>query len=140
MLTACTEKIDFETARTEVNQELVKANAETTLGVTIDPSQTWSSIQTGSVTISADADMDDITKVQILTESPFFNEEAVVLNSIAAKKGDVVTLVYEAPNIYTRLVAACVNSNGYYYVKGFNIGDSQVSLRLKGFDKSDDQS
>ena len=131
MLTACTEKIDFEAARTEVNQELVKANAETTLGVTIDPSQTWSSIQTGSVTISADADMDDITKVQILTESPFFNEEAVVLNSIAAKKGDVVTLVYEAPNIYTRLVAACVNSNGYYYVKGFNIGDSQVSFASK---------
>jgi hypothetical protein len=80
MLTACTEKIDFETARTEVNQELVKANSETTLGVTIDPSQTWSSIQTGSVTITADADMDDIVKVQILTESPFFNEEATVLN------------------------------------------------------------
>lgn len=147
MLTACTEKIDFETARTEVNQELVKANAETTLGVTIDPSQTWSSIQTGSVTITADADMDDIVKVQILTESPFFNEEATVLNEIAAQNGDVVTLSYEAPNVYTRLIAACVNSNGYYYVKGFNIGESQVSFtsnkattraltRADGFDAS----
>ena len=139
--------MDYDAANEEIHQQSVKYNVEQKLGITIDPEQTWSSIVAGSITIKADADMSDFVKVQILTESPFFNEEATVLNEIAAQNGDVVTLSYEAPNVYTRLIAACVNSNGYYYVKGFNIGESQVSFasnkattraltRADGFDAS----
>ena len=139
--------IDHDAVNEQIHQQSVKNNVEQKLGITIDPEQTWSSIVAGSITIKADADMSDITKVQILTESPFFNEEATVLNEIAVQNGDVVTLSYEAPNVYTRLIAACVNSKGFYYVKGFNIGDSQVSFtsykattraltRAEGFDAS----
>ena len=83
--------MDYDAANEEIHQQSVKYNVEQKLGITIDPEQTWSSIVAGSITIKADADMSDIVKVQILTESPFFNEEATVLNEIAAQNGDVVT-------------------------------------------------
>ena len=94
----------------------------------IDPNHTWSSITQGSVTITADADLDDIVKVQILTESPFFNEDAKVLNEVNATKGQTVTLSYDAPSYYDHLVAACVNSQGVYYIQVFDINDTKVSF------------
>ena len=118
-------KIDF----TQVNDEMVTSNAETALGVTIDPNQTWSGIMHGSITVTADADLDDIVKVQILTESPFGNENATVLNSYECRNGDKVNLSYEAPEDLTELVAACVNSRGVYYVKVFEVGDQSVSFK-----------
>lgn len=128
MLVSCTEKVHFETLRTEVNQEIVKANAEATLGITIDPSQTWSSIQAGSISVKADAELEDIVKVQILTEPPYGNENAAVLSEKAASWGEEVTLAYEAPSVYTRLYAACVNSEGIYYIKGFDVGTTKVNF------------
>lgn len=72
--------------------------------------------------------MEDIVKVQILTESPFGNDEAAILNSVDCQKGDVVTLNYEAPGDATELVAACVSSKGVYYIKVFNVGESNLSF------------
>lgn len=112
------------------NQEdaLIKENAQKVFG-NIDPSQDWNSINQGSVTITADADLDDIVKVQILTESPFCNNDAAVLNEAKVKeKGQIVTLVYDAPNVYDKLFAACVSSDGKYYVKVFNLNDKEVSF------------
>ena len=57
---------------TEINEEVVKHNAELTLGVTIDPNHTWNTTQSSTVTVTADADLEDIVKVQILSESPSY--------------------------------------------------------------------
>ena len=118
----------YELNDTQFNEESIRVNTEKQLGITIDPEQTWADITNGSITIKADADLEDIVKVQILTESPFGNDEAAILNSIDCQKGDVVTLNYEAPGDATELVAACVSSKGVYYIKVFNVGESNLSF------------
>ena len=65
----------YELDEAQFNEESIKFNTEKTLGVAIDPEQTWCDIVNGSITIKADADLEDIVKVQILTESPFGNDE-----------------------------------------------------------------
>lgn len=118
----------YELNDTQFNEESIRVNTEKQLGITIDPEQTWADITNGSITIKADADLEDIVKVQILTESPFGNDEAAILNSVDCQKGDVVTLNYEAPGDATELVAACVSSKGVYYIKVFNVGESNLSF------------
>lgn len=112
----------------EVTQEDIQANVASIFGA-IDPNQDWHMINSGEITISADADLDDIVKVQILSESPFLNANAMVLNEAEAKKGDIVTLVYDAPEINTHLFAACVSSTGVYRVQVFEPGASQVDFK-----------
>ena len=110
------------------NSEFVKNNAEQRLGM-IDPNQDWNCITTGTVSVTADASLQNIVKVQILTESPFMNDQAKILAEASASKGDVVTLNYDAPNAYTRLIAACVDDKGNYFIKGFNMTESKVSFQ-----------
>ena len=109
----------------EVTQEDIQANVASIFG-TIDPEQDWNLINTGSVTITADANLDNIVKVQILTEAPFYNEDARVIAEKAASNGETVTFDYEAPNGASTLVAACVNNKGVYYIQVFTPGDSHV--------------
>ena len=94
----------------------------------IDPNQDWNSINSGSITITANASLDDIVKVQVLTESPFFNSNSKVLSEAEASNGDVVTLKYDAPNCYSQLVAACVNRKGVYHIQVFDVNDTQVKF------------
>ena len=61
-----------------------------------------------------------------MTESPILNENAKVLAEANVKNGESVTLSYDAPNVYSQLMAACVNKNGVYYQKVFNIGETNV--------------
>lgn len=110
-----------------LNMTKVTGNALRIFG-NIDSKQDWSSITQGSVTVTADADMDDIVKVQILTESPFCNENAAVLNETTVSKGQTVKLVYDAPNFSDTLFAACVSKNKNYYIKAFTVNDSEVSF------------
>ena len=121
--------IDYDP--TQINEEVVKHNTEITLGVTIDPNHTWNTIQSGTITVTADADLEDIVKVQILTESPFFNSDAFILSEVEAHNGDVVTISYEAPDFYEELIAACVNKDGLYFVKSFSTQASAVSFSSK---------
>ena len=114
-------KYEFDT--TQVNQEIALQQAKNRLGVDIDPNQNWRPIRQGSVTITANADLQNITKVQVLTESPFGNEDAMVLATKECKPGQQVTLTYEAPDYLTQLVAACVNDKGRYFIKVFDIDD-----------------
>ena len=116
---------------TQINQEVVKHNTEITLGVTIDPNHTWNTIQSGTVTVTADADLDDIVKVQILTESPFFNSDAVILSEVEARNGDRVTISYDAPDFYDELIAACVNKDGLYFIKSFSTQATEISFSSK---------
>ena len=109
----------------EVTKEDIQANVASIFG-TIDPEQDWNLITSGTVSISANAPLSDIAKVQILTESPFLNNNAKVLNEQEAKYGDVITMNYDAPNVYNILFAACVSSRGEYYVQVFTPGTENV--------------
>ena len=97
----------------------INENAAKVFG-TIDSNQDWNSINSNTVTVTANANLTDIVKVQILTESPFLNPEAKVLSEKEATNGQTVTLSYDAPNAYTQLIAACVNSKGNYYIQVFD--------------------
>ena len=128
MLVGC-QDFDYGDLPVETNlDEEALQNAALVLGVQIDTSHDWSTVENGSVTVTADADIEDIVKVQILTESPFFNADARVLTEAEVTNGQTVTLTYDAPKTYTRLIAACVSSKGEYYIKGFNTTDSEVSF------------
>ena len=128
-LSSCMSHDDSSLSQYNQDQDdaLIKENAQKVFG-NIDPSQDWNSINQGSVTITADANLDDIVKVQILTESPFCNNDAAILNEAKVEKGQKVTLVYDAPNVYDKLFAACVSSEGKYYIKVFNLDDKEVSF------------
>jgi hypothetical protein len=115
----------YEFDATQVNKEVANQQAKNQLGVDIDPNQDWIPVRNGSVTIIANADLENIVRVEVLTETPFENEDAMVLNSMECKAGQQVTLNYEAPNYLTQLVAACVNDQGVYFIKVFDI-DAQV--------------
>ena len=122
--TSCN-RLDLEANRADITKE----NAEKVLGITIDPNQDWNSSITGTITVVADANLYDIAKVQILTESPFMNPDSRVVAEANVQKGETVTLDYDAPNVYNRLIAACVDSKGHYYIQGFNIGQEKVSFK-----------
>lgn len=119
----------YEFDASQVNQEVTNQNAKNQLGVEIDPNQNWRPIRQGSVTITANADLENIVKVQVLTESPFSNEDAMVLSSKDCSAGQQVTLKYEAPDYLTELVAACVNDKGVYYIKVFDINTTSVDFK-----------
>ena len=129
VLTGCNKELSNEaTIPAGYTEQGDQTNFEQQFGVKIDPQQDWNSITTGEVSITANANLNDIVKVQILTESPFLNNEARVLNEASVQKGATVTLTYSTPNYYKQLVAACVDSKGVYYIQVFNVGQSAVSF------------
>ena len=111
----------------EVTKEDIQANVANIFGA-IDPEQDWNMVTSGTINVTADANLPGITKVQILTESPFFNNDAKVLCEADAKSGETVTLAFEAPIANKRLIAACVNSEGVYHIQGFDIGQTSVNF------------
>ena len=94
----------------KATQEEIDANVAKVFGTTFSPNQDWSSTTKHTVTIAADAPLSDVAKVQILTEAPYFNDDARVLNEATTSKGQSVSLTYDCPAEYTELVAACVES------------------------------
>ena len=126
-LSASCGKYEFDAS--QVNKEVANQQAKNQLGVDIDPNQDWIPVRNGSVTIIANADLENIARVEVLTESPFGNEDAMVLNSVECKAGQQVTLNYEAPNYLTELVAACVSDQGVYFIKVFDIDTKVVDFQ-----------
>ena len=112
----------------KATQEEIDANVVKVFGTTFSADQDWSSTKKYTISVIADAPMEDIAKVQILTEAPYFNEDARVLNEATVSKGQSVTITYDCPSEYTDLVAACVDSKGIYYVASFKAGDSSVKF------------
>ncbi len=119
-----------EAERTKQAQEAqdIKDNAKKILG-DIDPNQNWNSINSATITVTADANLHDIAKVQILTESPIMNDDSKVLAEADVQKGQTVELSYDAPSHYQRLIAACIDSKGRYYLQGFETGTASVSFQ-----------
>ena len=117
----------YQSALENKDAEAINANAAKVFG-DIDPEQEWNSINSGTVTVTANAPLHNVAKVQILTESPFMNSNATILAEAEVAKGESVTLHYDAPNVYETLVAACVDNEGHYYAKGFALSDNTVSF------------
>lgn len=115
------------TGENTIHQE-IEENAKNIFG-TIDANQDWNSVMSSRVTVTADAALQNVAKVQILTESPFLNKNAKVLAEAEAQKGQTVTLQYDAPKAYSQLIAACVDSKGHYYIQAFKAGSSQVNFQ-----------
>lgn len=105
----------------------VKENAAKIFGE-IDSKQDWNSINSGTVSVTANANLSDIVKVQILTESPILNTDAKVLAEATATNGQTVTLNYDAPNVYKQLFAACINNKGVYHIQVFDVNQSSVKF------------
>lgn len=120
-LSSCAEEFNYDPTK-EINE-----NAQNIFGI-IDPNQDWRTYTSGSVSITANADLDDIAKVQILTSSPFFNETAMVLAEADVTAGQTVTLNFNAPRGNETLIAACVDSKGHHYIKPFDTNTTQVSF------------
>ena len=57
------------------------------------------------------------------------NDNAKVLAEADVKQGKTVSLSYDAPNAYKKLIAACVNSKGHYHIQVFNTGDQSVNFQ-----------
>ena len=128
VLSGCVKDFDAETYNKQKNEAKIVANANRIFG-DIDPVQDWNSIATGTISVTVDATLNDIVKVQILTESPFLNDNAKVLAEADVKQGQTVSLSYDAPNAYKKLIAACVNSKGHYHIQVFNTGDQSVNFQ-----------
>jgi len=135
LLASCIKGADYmgpeSTPSNKVSQDKINVNAAKVFGTSFSADQDWSSTKKYTVSVTADAPMADITKVQILTEAPYFNEDARVLNEASAKNGQTVSITFDCPSEYTELVAACVDSKGVYYVTGFKAGDSSVSFTTR---------
>ena len=108
--------------------EEIKENAENVFGI-IDPNQDWRTVTSGTVTVTANADLSNIVKVQILTESPFLNPNAKILAEADATLGQTITLNYAAPRGTEDLIAACVDSKGHYYIVPITTTTSAVSFK-----------
>ena len=121
-LSSCTQEFNYDPT-----QE-IQENAENIFGL-IDPNQDWRTTTSGTVTVTANANLDDIAKVQILTESPFLNPNAKILAEADATLGQTVTLPYDAPRGTETLIAACVDSKGHHYITPFKLTDEQVSFQ-----------
>ena len=135
-LSSCTQEFTYDPT-----QE-IKENAENIFGL-IDPNQDWRTTTSGTVTVTANAPLSDIAKVQILTESPFFNRNARILAEAEATAGQTVTLSYDAPRELETLVAACVDSKGHHFIKAFDPGTTKISFaettaKTRGVTRADD--
>jgi len=133
LLASCIKGADYmepeSTPTNKSTQNKINVNVAKVFGTTFSANQDWSSTKKYTVSVTADAPMSDIAKVQILTESPYFNEDARVLNQASVSKGQSISITYDCPSEYTDLVAACVDSKGIYYVASFKAGDAQVNFQ-----------
>jgi hypothetical protein len=90
LLASCIKGADYmgpeSTPSNKASQDKINVNAAKVFGTSFSADQDWSSTKKYTVSVTADAPMADIAKVQILTETPYFNEDARVLNEASAKK------------------------------------------------------
>ena len=109
-------------------KEEIQKNSLEVFGTIFPSNQNWSSTTSKTISITANADLDDVVKIQLFTESPLFNEDARMLNEIAVEKGQTVQLTYDLPADVDTLIAACVSSAGAYFMQVFTPDVQKVSF------------
>lgn len=104
------------------------AYAEKVLGVTIDKEQDWSLTEEYSITIKADADLDNISTVAVLDANPYAGESNR-LATASLTNGGTTTIKFRAPKSADLLYAACLTQSGECVARAFVPGqDSDVSF------------
>jgi hypothetical protein len=112
---------------TRMTDEQRVSYAENTLGITIDKRQDWMLSQDYKVCVVANAALQDIKKVSILTGNPYL-ESVQVLASMPVTDNGKVDVTFRAPLSNKLLHAACVNSKGEMHTAAFVAGDDSVYL------------
>ena len=131
LLSSCSKEKDLYQQpqnQEENTADQIQQNVLNRFGVSFSSEQDWSTTVKSSITVTANANLNDIVKVQILTQSPYGNTDAKVLNEVEATNGQTVEIFFDAPSTLTRLYAACVSKTNQYYVKGFKVGTKSLSF------------
>ena len=101
--------------------------AERTLGISIDKNHDWVLSKQYSITVKADAAMEDICSVCILSDNPYLTS-AKLLAFVPASNDAEVTMEFRAPLAKTLLHVACVNREGKMQTVAFLPGDEKVQF------------
>jgi LruC domain-containing protein len=92
----------------------------------IDPTHTWSLLNTIEVEVTTDVGAQNVAKVQILNKNPFESTKAKVLAERYAKQGERVAMTVDIPVTQKTLYAAVVTRSGKYYLRKFTPDESQI--------------
>jgi hypothetical protein len=106
-------------------------HAESVFGIRFMSGHDWSSTNSYSVSIQVNPVDFEVSEVGVLTCSPFGNGDgngSLLLNKSYVKTGDEVVMSYDVPVGIDRLYVACFNDKGECRIKGFNVGDKEVSF------------
>ena len=89
MYSSCSKEKDLyvPTATNQDNTQAIADNVKNIFGVTFDAEHDWTMLQQHKVSITADAELNDIAKVAILTSVPSDKGNAYVLNSSKRRSG-----------------------------------------------------
>ena len=132
-LIGCKHDLDNDNTKkpyTVTDQERM-SHAEKTLGISIDQQQDWTLTNDNSVSISADADMDNIVRVAVLDADPYAGENHCLAVATLSNGGQA-TLTFQAPKSAEVLYAACFTKDGDCMARPFVPGvDRQVSFTYR---------
>ena len=132
-LTGCKHDLGNDNTKkpyTVTDQERM-SHAEKTLGISIDQQQDWTLTNDNSVSISADADMDNIVRVAVLDADPYAGENHCLAVATVSNGGQA-TLAFQAPKSAEVLYAACFTKDGDCIARPFVPGvDGQVSFTYR---------
>ena len=110
--------------------------AESNLGVKIDPNQDWILTKKYSVKVTADANLDNIKEVMVLSGNPYAGVTYRLVR-LELTNGGNATLDFTAPLSSTVLYAACLSAQNECIARPFRPGtDASVSF-IDNFDESD---
>ena len=110
--------------------------AESNLGVKIDPNQDWILTKKYSVKLTADANLDNIKEVMVLSSNPYAGV-TYRMARLELTNGGTATLNFTSPLSCTMLYAACLSAKNECIARPFRPGiDTSVSF-IDDYDDSD---
>ena len=116
----------------QVTEKSSVEHAEKAFGITFDATHDWKTTTSGKVTITADAPVSNIVKVQVLAYTAEGDEDGnatlKMVNETACTNGQTVTLSYDVPTSHLSLYAACVGQDGEHYFKAFDTDTETVTF------------
>ena len=134
LMTSCSKSSDFSTPPDykQVDGEAIQ-NAKEVFGVNFDPNHTWSSTNSGEVTIVANSSIEKVQVIAYVKDGVNEDNETVtsmyVLNEAELNGNTQVTLQYDAPSTTISLYAAFF-ADGQYFLR--EIDGNSVTLESPG--------
>jgi LruC domain-containing protein len=98
----------------------------------IDSTHNWELSTRRSIIIKANAGMENMEKVMVLSKNPLTSSDAQIMAEAAATtEGGIHTLLFAAPESHTTFYAAVKTTDRRYAVVPFTTSNSQVSFENK---------